>query len=143
MYSNSHNFELGEEISFDNQAFVQAFLNSKSYDLTPVYYQLSQAENDKISHATLIIREAEVWDVKAIVQLVQNVFKQDEASQIDSKLLSKSYITYVAQIDEQIVGFVIVEKQQTDSAENRRASPVQIKKRQNILPHRRTFCRTL
>ncbi|MBQ7797569.1 MAG: tRNA (adenosine(37)-N6)-threonylcarbamoyltransferase complex dimerization subunit type 1 TsaB [Clostridia bacterium] len=109
MYNNSHAFELGEVVEFSNEAFVEAFLNSTSYDLTPVYYQLSQAENDKINHANLIIREAEVYDIKAILELYKNSFNEYPLNLLEQKLLAKGYVTYVAQIDEQLVGFVVAD----------------------------------
>jgi tRNA threonylcarbamoyl adenosine modification protein YeaZ len=110
MYSNSHNLELGEIVKFDNEAFVEAFLNSKSNDLTPVYYQLSQAENDKIEHSNIVIREAEVYDIKDILNLCKNSFNEYPIELLEQKLIGKDYITYIAQIDEQIVGFVIADR---------------------------------
>ena len=110
MYSNSHNFQLGEVVKFDNDAFVSTFLNSSSYDLTPVYYQLSQAENDKIAHSNIVIREAEVYDIKDILNICKTSFNEYPIDLLEEKLLGKNYITYVAQIDEQIVGFEVVDK---------------------------------
>lgn len=110
MYSNSHNFELAEVVEFDNTAFVETFLNSKSYDLTPVYYQLSQAENDKIAHADIVIREAEVYDIKDILNLCKNSFSEYPIDLLEDKLIDKNYLTYVAQIDDSVVGFVVVDK---------------------------------
>ena len=110
MYSNYHNFELGEVVKFDNDVFVETFLNSNCYDLTPVYYQLSQAENDKIDKADIVIREAEVYDIKTILELSQKSFNEYPADLLEEKLLNKNYITYVAQIDNQVVGFVLVDR---------------------------------
>ena len=110
MYSNSRALEIGEVVKFDNQAFVQAFLNSKSYDLTPIYYQLSQAENDKIAHANIIVREAELYDIKAILQIANSCFSNHSLNISEADLLSKQYIAFVAQMDEQVVGFVLVDK---------------------------------
>lgn len=110
MYSNFHGLELGEVVQFDNEAFIQAFLNSSSYDLTPVYYQLSQAENDKIDKADIAIREAEVYDIKTILKLSQKSFNEYPADLLEEKLLNRNYITYVAQIDNQVVGFVLVDR---------------------------------
>lgn len=110
MYSNTRSLEIGEVVKFDNQAFVQAFLNSQSYDLTPIYYQLSQAENDKIEHANIIAREAELYDVKAILQIANSCFSNHSLNISEADLLSKKYMAFVAQIDEQVVGFVLVDK---------------------------------
>lgn len=110
MYSNAHNFEHGEIVKFSNEAFVKAFLNSTSYDLTPVYYQLSQAENDKIDKADIVIREAEVYDIKTILELSQKSFSEYPINLLEEKLLNKNYMTYVAQIDNQIVGFIVIDR---------------------------------
>lgn len=110
MYSNSRNIEIGQVVEFDNNAFIQAFLNSNSYDLTPIYYQLSQAENDKIAHANIIIREAELYDVKAILQISNNCFLNHPLNITEADLLSKKYMAFVAQLDEQTVGFVVVNR---------------------------------
>lgn len=106
MYSNSHKFELGDVIEFNNEAFVNAFLSSKSNDLTPVYYQLSQAENDKIEHSNITIREAEVYDIKSICEISEKCFVIYPVSLLNKKLLDKNCVTYVAQIDGQVIGFV-------------------------------------
>lgn len=110
MYSNTRALEIGEVVKFDNQAFVQAFLNSQSYDLTPIYYQLSQAENDKIAHANIIVREAELYDVKAILQIANSCFSNHSLNISEADLLCKKYMAFVAQVDEQVVGFLLVDK---------------------------------
>lgn len=109
MFANSHNFELGDVVEFDNNAFVDAFVNAQTYDITPVYYQLSQAENDKIDRANIVIREAEVYDIKDILNLTKTSFDYS-IDLLEQKLLNKNYITYVAQIDEQITGFIVVDR---------------------------------
>ena len=110
MYNNSHDLQLGEVVKFDNDAFVKTFLSSTSYNLTPVYYQLSQAEHDKIEHSNIIIREAEVYDIKEILNICKISFDEYSLDLLEGKLLGKNYLTYVAQIDEQLVGFVIVDR---------------------------------
>lgn len=109
-YSQSHNFELSVCVDFDNNAFVQAFFDSNSYDLTPVYYQLSQAENDKIAHSSLTIREAELWDIKAIGELDKNNFNNAWDEQMLEKiLLSKSNLVFVAEMEGEVIGFLVAE----------------------------------
>ncbi len=110
MYINTHNFELAECVEFDNNAFVETFLNSTSYNLTPIYYQLSQAENDKIEHSNIVVEEANVWDVKAISELDKNNFAGAWDEQMLEKLLtSRSSVIYVAKLENQIVGFLVAE----------------------------------
>jgi len=108
-YTNTHNFNPAVCVDFDNKAFVQVFIDSKNYDLTPVYYQLSQAENDKIQNSNLIIREAELWDIKAISELDKSNFDNSwDENMLEKMLLSKSNRVYVAET-EQILGFIVAE----------------------------------
>lgn len=107
MYSNARNIEIGHVVEFDNNAFVDVFLNSTSQDLTPIYYQLSQAENDKIAHSNIVIREAELYDIKVICEMSEKHFPQYPIEELNKKLINKNYITYIAQIGEQVVGFAM------------------------------------
>lgn len=110
MYTNTHNYDNGVCVEFNNQAFVQAFLNSANYDLTPIYYQLSQAENDKLAHSALTIREAEVWDIKVISELDKSNFDNAwDATMLEKMLTSKSTTIYVAEMDERVIGFLVAE----------------------------------
>lgn len=110
MYNNTQGFEPAVCVEFDNEAFVKAFEDSVSEDLTPVYYQLSQAENDKLAHANLIIREAEVWDIKAVSILDNDNFAGAWDEQMMEKtFLSKTSTIFVADMDGQVVGFLVAE----------------------------------
>ena len=110
MYSNSHNLDLGLCVDFNNKAFVDTFLECKSNNLTPIYYQLSQAEKDKIEHSSIAIREAEVWDVKAVSELDKNNFAGAwDEQMLEKQLLSKVSTIYVAEIEDKIVGFLVAE----------------------------------
>ena len=115
MYSNTRDIKIGEVVTFDNSAFVQAFINSNSYDLTPIYYQLSQAENDKIAHANITICEAELYDIKAILQISNNYFLNHPLNITEADLLSKKYMVFIAKMDEQTVGFIVVDREDIKS----------------------------
>ena len=108
-YSNSHNFQPSLCVEFDNASFVQAFEKSLNRDLTPIYYQLSQAENDKLAHTELTIREAEVWDIKAISEMDKLNFDNSwDEEMLEKMLLNKSNRIYVAE-QGQMVGFLVAE----------------------------------
>ena len=110
MYSNSHNYSPARYVEFSNMAFVNAFLSSASYDLTPKYYQLSQAENDKINNAELNIREAEVWDIKTITELDQANFDNSwSEDMLEKMLISKRNVVYVGEVNKDVVGFAVAE----------------------------------
>ena len=109
-YSNTHNYDNASIVNFDNNAFIDVFVNSRSYDLTPIYYQLSQAENDKIAHTNLSICEAEVWDIKAISELDKNNFDNAwDEQMLEKMLLNKSNVIYVVEMDNQVIGFLVAE----------------------------------
>lgn len=109
-YTNQNNYPNAKIVEFDEKAFLKAFLNSTSKDLTPVYYQLSQAENDKINRAEVCVKEAEVWDIKAICELdkanFDNHWDDDTFQQV---FLSKSNTVFVASLQDSLVGFVVIE----------------------------------
>ncbi len=107
MYTNSHNYQPAQCIEFDNEAFVSAFLNSNSYSLVPIYYQLSQAENDKLSRGELIVREAEVWDIKTISDIDKVNFH--EPWDMEKMLLNKATTIYVAELEKNVIGFLVAE----------------------------------
>ena len=109
-YTNQNAYPNAEIVEFDERAFLNAFLNSNSKDLTPIYYQLSQAENDKINRAEIAIKEAEVWDIKAISELDKmnfaNHWDDDTFQQV---FLFKSNTVFVARLQDDLIGFVVVE----------------------------------
>lgn len=110
MYSNSHQLQSGVVVEFSIDAFVKAFFNSNSYDLTPIYYQLSQAENDKISKGELVIDEAEVWDIKDITLIENNSFTNCwTEEELNKAFMSKLNNIFVARMDGAVVGFIIAE----------------------------------
>lgn len=109
-YANTKNYPNAEVVAFDKQAFLRAFFNSNSNDLTPVYYQLSQAENDKINRSTLNIREAEVWDVKAVSELDKSNFSNNFSEQmLEDIFASNRSRIFVAMMEDIVVGFIVVE----------------------------------
>lgn len=112
MYSNNYNYEKAECVKFNEQAFVNAFLNSSNYDLTPVYYQLSQAQNDKINNSNLVLREAEMWDIKAICDMDKINFSNSwDEDMLQKMFTNRNTKIYVADIDEMIVGFIVLENE--------------------------------
>lgn len=109
-YANTKNYPNAKVVDFDSNAFLRAFLNSKTTDLTPIYYQLSQAENDKINHSNLTVREAEVWDVKAVSELDKNNFSNNFSEDLLEKIFaSKSSRIFVAMLENELVGFIVIE----------------------------------
>lgn len=104
------------EANFDENALIKAFEKSEDVSIVPVYYQLSQAENDKINRAEIKIRQAKTNDIDQIFAIEQSNF---ELGQTGDKPLEKSEIervaksnmpNFVAEIGEKIVGYIFCEK---------------------------------
>ena len=112
MYNNNYNYEKAKCVKFDEQAFVQSFLNSSNYDLTPIYYQLSQAQNDKIDNSNLILREAEMWDIKAICDMDKVNFSNNwDEAMLEKMFVNRNTKIYVAEIDKVVIGFIVLENE--------------------------------
>lgn len=104
------------EIKFDENAIIKAFEASNDTSLLPVYYQLSQAENDKINRAEIKIREIQKCDINQILsienanfELGQTGDKPLEKSQLDD-IAKNNMPNFVAEIEGQIVGYIFCEK---------------------------------
>lgn len=104
------------EIPFNAEGLKNSFENSEDTSLVPVYYQLSQAENDKINRADLILAELKVEDLDEILEIENENFKKgttgDEPlniSQLETIVRNKMP-NFVAKINDNIVGYIFAEK---------------------------------
>lgn len=99
-------------VKFDAETLIECLNVSQDENLTPVYYQLSQAENEKLKRTEIIIEEAKVQDLRAIFEIenrseLSNALTQQD---INSWLMDKNYVTFVAKAEGEVVGFVILQK---------------------------------
>ena len=98
-------------IVFENNAeiLVNCYNNSADKTLVPVYYQLSQAENEKLKKGKLEIVKANADDLNLILNLEkQNILVNTLAeNDIDLSLNDVNYITYKALFNNEVVGFII------------------------------------
>lgn len=94
------------------QSFIKCFEESLDEKLVPVYYQLSQAENEKLKRAELTIKKVAKKDLGAITFLEQENILVNTMSQeqIQSSFNDGNYLILKAMIENEIVGFVIVQK---------------------------------
>ncbi len=112
MYNNNYNYEKATCVKCDMRGFVNAFLNSSNYDLTPIYYQLSQAQNDKINNSNLILREAEMWDIKAICDMDKINFSNNwDEAMLEKMFTNRNTKIYVAEMDNMVIGFIVLENE--------------------------------
>lgn len=101
-----------EVVEQDSKTLIECYQTSSDESLVPVYYQLSQAENEKLKRAVLNIRKAFKKDIKEIVQLEKenilvNTMSED---QIKNALSDVNYIAFKAVVENEIVGFVLLQK---------------------------------
>ena len=86
---------------------------NKSLDdkLMPIYYQLSQAENEKLKKANITIRSAESGDLDRIETLEKENIMNNPISREDlEKMINNdNYHSFVVSLDSVIVGFIILE----------------------------------
>ena len=80
--------------------------------LVPVYYQLSQAENEKLKRSEVKVEVATIDDLNEIVELEKKniLINTMSENQIESALKDTNYIVLKATMNEQIVGFIMLIK---------------------------------
>lgn len=93
----------------DSEVLLKCFNVSEDNSLVPVYYQLSQAENEKLKKGNIEIVQATNEDLKTIFNLEQNNILVNRLSQqdIDVAINSEDYVTYKSTFNENVVGFII------------------------------------
>ncbi len=85
---------------------------SKDETLVPVYYQLSQAENEKLKRSEIKIEPACMDDLAEIAKLESENITVNTMSeeQIKTALNSENYTIFKAVVDDGIAGFVLLTK---------------------------------
>ena len=98
-------------VKFDAKTFYNCFETCKQNSLIPVYYQLSQAEREKLKRGQLKIKSATKKDLNLISQIensniLTNIISEQEIVEMHK---NKSYKIFVAVFNDEIVGFVILQ----------------------------------
>lgn len=108
------------EVELNAEILLNCLNGSDDKTLVPVYYQLSQAESEKIKRANLQIREAEVQDLIAVAKLENETSLPNKMSQADfeNSILNKNHKLFVTTLNEEVVGFVSVELSDEVNIEN-------------------------
>lgn len=119
MFKKDDNF-LSFEVELSGEILVDCLNKSKDQALVPVYYQLSQAESEKIKRADLGIREAEVLDLIAVNKLETSTDLPNKMTEkeFENSLIGPNHKLFVAEIGCEIVGFVLVEITDEINVEN-------------------------
>lgn len=98
------------------QALIDAYTKSTDTTLMPVYYQLSQAENDKINRAQIVVRPASLNDLNAILSIENTNFelgKTGDKPQTEAEIvatLNNQMPNWVATANDEVVGYLFGEE---------------------------------
>ncbi len=98
------------EVEFDEKIFLDCLIKSTDKTLTPIYYQLSQAEREKLKHGVIGIEQAKKEDLEKIVKIQKNSIKTNLFSKnlIENQLKNENSLIYVSKFNDEIVGYIIL-----------------------------------
>ena len=98
-------------VRFDPQVLIDCFEKSVDTALVPVYYQLSQAESEKIKRGNIEIREADAEDLNQICEIEKNNISVNTLSKeyIYSAFSDKNYKIFVSVFNGVVVGFILLQ----------------------------------
>ncbi len=110
-------FELDRELTnfakivkLDAKILVNLAKNSQNEQLVPVYYQLSQAEREKLKQGKISIKTAHKKDTDFIVELEGEIGANAlNREMIEYMLSDKNYITKLVYFNDTPVGFIILQ----------------------------------
>lgn len=90
---------------------IDCFEKSEDIDLIPVYYQLSQAENEKFKRAEIEIKEAVVADKNEIHEIEKSSILYNSLTEkdIELALIDSNYKTFKLLLNNELAGFVILQ----------------------------------
>lgn len=110
MFKQDENFSSFEVL--DNaEVLLNCLDQSLDFDLVPVYYQLSQAENEKLKKGEVEVLDATSKDLDKILQLEQQNILTNTLTKKDIKnsLESENYKTFKVCFNKETVGFVLTQ----------------------------------
>ena len=98
-------------VNVQPEMLLECYNKSEDETLVPVYYQLSQAENEKLKNGKVEICLAQAEDVD-IVSQIENDSMQTNALDKQvfvNSITDKNYRLYVCKFNEEIVGFILLQ----------------------------------
>ncbi len=98
-------------VKLNAKTVCDCYEKNKQTSLTPVYYQLSQAEREKLKRGDLKIKASTKKDLACIAEIEkQNILTNVlSAQEIEDMHKNKLYKIFVAEFNAEIVGFVILQ----------------------------------
>ena len=100
------------KVEQDAIVLLSCLAQSDDEQLVPVYYQLSQAENEKNKRVELRIKDATKEDLAAVAQIEKDSINTNpiSAEQFEQSYLSDINKIFVAKIEDEIIGFMLLQK---------------------------------
>ena len=110
MFNEDENLDF-VKVEDDAKALIECFEDSNDKDLIPVYYQLSQAENEKFKRAEIKVEVANIEDCEQILEIEQNSISYNtlKVESIKIALTDKNYKTFKVLLNGEVAGFVILQ----------------------------------
>lgn len=95
----------------DMDILLECYEQSNDYDLVPVYYQLSQAENEKLKRGEVEIKEANTSDLADVQEIEKTSMCTNVLPDEDIKLglTDKNYKTFKISHNTKTVGFIMLQ----------------------------------
>lgn len=99
------------QLEDDAYALLRTLDDSKDETLVPVYYQLSQAENEKLKRGEIVVESAQVEDLLQILEIEKSSISVNTLTEQDVKLAltDENYKTLKVTFNKEIVGFIILQ----------------------------------
>lgn len=99
------------QVEDDANVLIECLNDSVDYNLIPVYYQLSQAENEKFKKAEIIVETATSLDIDEILSIEQNSITYNTLTKQDVILAvsDKNYKTFKICLNDELAGFIILQ----------------------------------
>lgn len=98
-------------VEIEPQSLVECLEESCDETLVPVYYQLSQAENEKLKNGVVEILAAAEEDIETVSKIEEESIATDVITkqQFESMINDVNYKLYVCKFNSEIVGFILVQ----------------------------------
>lgn len=105
-----------KQLEVDASIMFNLLEKSTNNSLTPVYYQLSQAESEKIKRANLSFEEFSNSNLEYIIKIDADNFSLEtngeapwDTNYFSSLIANPNYKTITIKLDEKLVGFAVLE----------------------------------
>ena len=98
-------------VKFDPKVLLQSLNQSNDTQLIPVYYQLSQAENEKLKRQNLELGEPKIEDLHAVAKIEKESIDYNPLKYNDflDMFNNENYKFMLAKLDNEIVGFILIQ----------------------------------